>query len=114
MLHRHCHSHRRSLLLGFAALICAAALYGCVSSAERHQANFQEDANTCASFGSTYGSAAYNECMLTQQYRRDVKQRESLERTQMTTEIARNAQIMADRARKQRCDRDPDRKECRQ
>lgn len=113
MLPRHFRSNHRTLLpLCFAALIGGAGLSGCVSSAERQQANYQEDANTCASFGSQYGSAAYNECMLTQQHRRDVKQLESLERTRMTTEIARDAQIMADRARQQRCDRDPNRKEC--
>lgn len=100
------------MLLCLTVLLSAAGLSGCMSSAERHQANFQEDANTCASFGAPYGSAAYSECMLTQQHRRDTKQRDSLERTRMTTEIARDAQIMADRARKQRCDRDPKRKEC--
>jgi hypothetical protein len=51
--------------------------------------------------------------MLAQQRRRDVKELESLEKTRMTTQIARDAQIMADRARKQRCDRNPDRRECR-
>lgn len=107
-------SNSRSLLpLYFAAFVGAAGLSGCMSGAERHQANFNEDANTCRSFGADYGSAAYSECMLTQQHRRDAKHRESLERTQMTSDIARDGQIMADRARKQRCDRDPNRKECR-
>lgn len=112
MQHSYFHSNRRSLLLSVATLVCAAGLYGCVSSSERQQANFQEDARTCASFGSQHGSPAYNECMLAQQRRRDVKELESLKRTHMTAETAKNAQIMADRARKQRCDRDPDRKEC--
>ncbi len=106
-------SDRRFLLpLSLAALICSVSLSGCVTNAERQQANFQEDANTCSSFGAQYGSAAYSECMLTQQHRRDVKQRESLERTRITSEIARDAQIMSDRARQQRCDRDPNRREC--
>jgi hypothetical protein len=95
-----------------AILLSVAALTGCVSGAERRQANLHEDASTCASFGSDYGSRAYSDCMVTQQRRRDVKDLESLEKTRMTTEIARDAQIMSDRARRQRCDRDPDRREC--
>jgi hypothetical protein len=86
---------------------------GCTSGAERRQANLQEDSTTCSRFGASYGSAAYSECMLEQQRRRDNAQRESLERTRLTSEIARDAQIMSDRARRQRCDRDPDRRECR-
>lgn len=41
--------------------------------------------------------------------------RSSLERAQLqnlTSETALNAQIMYDRAREQRCDRDPSRREC--
>jgi hypothetical protein len=83
-----------------------------MSTAERRHTNLQEDAGTCAQFGARFGSPEYNECMLTQQNRRDVAHRESLERTLLTTEIAKDAQIMADRARKQRCDRNPDRREC--
>jgi hypothetical protein len=74
--------------------------------------NLQADANTCQSFGAPYGSPPYSDCMLEQQRRRDVQQRESLERTRLTTQIARDAQVMADRARKERCDCDPDRREC--
>ncbi|WP_211238731.1 hypothetical protein [Roseivivax isoporae] len=40
---------------------------------------------------------------------------ESLERARLqnlTAETALNAQIMSDRAREQRCDRDPSRREC--
>lgn len=87
-------------------------LSGCMSGAERRHMNLQEDTDTCASFGSRYGSPAYNECMLSQQRRRDVQQLEALERTRLTTEIARDAQIMADRARRDRCRRNPDRREC--
>lgn len=98
------------------ALVCAAllgaAVSGCTSGAERRQANLQEDTGTCASFGASYGSAAYSDCMLEQQRRRDNAQRESLERTRLTSEIARDAQLMSDRARQQRCERDPDRREC--
>lgn len=109
---QHCNTQRihRHLPL---ALLLAASLTGCMSGPEQRQANLQEDSSTCASFGSGYGSRAYSECMLAQQRRRDAKALESLERTRMTTEIARDAQIMSDRARRQRCDRDPDRRECR-
>lgn len=51
--------------------------------------------------------------MLEQQRRRDVQQLESLERTRLTMDIAKDAQVMADRARRERCRRDPDRRECR-
>lgn len=88
------------------------SLAGCVTGSERRQVSLQEDASTCSSFGASYGSPEYSDCMLTQQRRRDLKQLESLERTRLTSEIARDAQIMADRARRQRCDRDPDRGEC--
>lgn len=105
------HSNRRALSLGLCAVL-GVSLAGCMSSAERRHANLQEDTNTCSSFGSDYGSRAYNDCMLAQQRRRDVKQLESLERTRLTVEIAKDAQIMAERARRQRCDRNPDRREC--
>jgi hypothetical protein len=85
-----------------------------MSGAERRQVNLQADTDTCQSFGASYGSPAYTKCMLDQQHRRDSAQRESLERTRLTTQIAKDAQITADRARKERCDRDPERKECRQ
>ncbi len=45
----------------------------------------------------------------------DYSSSERLERAQLqnlTSETALNAQIMSDRARAQRCDRDPSRKEC--
>lgn len=93
--------------------LAGTSLGGCMATTERKQLNLQADAETCASFGARYGSPAYSECMLTQQRRRDEKQIESLEKTKLTSEIALEAQIMADRARKQRCDRDPSRRECR-
>ncbi len=113
MLKRLCLKQRRAAVSTFSAALLGLALSGCMSSAERRQMNLQADASTCESYGASYGSSAYTNCMLEQQHRRDTKQRDSLERTQMTTGIARDAQIMADRARKQRCDRDPDRRECR-
>ncbi|MGX0975828.1 hypothetical protein ACSSVY_001538 [Roseovarius sp. MBR-51] len=45
----------------------------------------------------------------------DYSSSERLERAQLqnlTSETALNAQIMTDRAREQRCDRDPNRSEC--
>lgn len=89
------------------------SLTGCMSAAEQRRVNLLDDASTCATFGARQGSPAYSDCMLAQQRRRDLKRIEELERTRLTSEIARDAQIMSDRARRQRCDRDPDRRECR-
>lgn len=97
--------------IGLVALL-SIGLVGCMSGAERRQVNLQVDANTCATFGARYGSPTYSDCMLAQQRRRDLKQIEDLEKTRLTSEIARDAQIMTERARKQRCDRDPKRREC--
>ena len=73
----------------------------------------RQDARTCASFGLSYGTRAYGDCMLEQQRRRDFEQRRTLEEMALTSQIAKDGQIMADRARRQRCDRNPDRRECR-
>jgi hypothetical protein len=106
-------SHPRSgRFFGLVASL-AIGLAGCMSGAEQRQVNIEDDANTCATFGARHGSPAYTDCMLAQQRRRDLKRIEELERTRLTSEIARDAQIMADRARRQRCDRDPNRPECR-
>jgi hypothetical protein len=51
--------------------------------------------------------------MLEQQRRRDFKEQQTLEKMALTSQIAREGQIMAERARRQRCDRNPDRRECR-
>ena len=104
--------HHRPAMGVLLTALMGAALSGCVSGAERRHMNAQADADTCRSFGARYGSPAYSDCMLEQQRRRDAKQLESLERTRMTTEIAKDAQRMADRARRERCRRDPDRREC--
>ncbi len=113
MLQAHFLNYRRPALALCTATLLGAVLSGCMSGAERRQVHLQEDAGTCQSYGASYGSPAYTACMLEQQHRRDTAQRDSLERTRMTTDIARDSQIMADRARKDRCDRDPDRRECR-
>ncbi len=109
MLQHHSVKHRRSCVTAFSMALLGIALSGCVSAEERQY----RDANTCQSFGAPYGSRAYTNCMLEQQARRDNAQRESLEQTRVTQEIARNAQDMADRARWERCRRDPGRRECR-
>ncbi|MBK4216769.1 hypothetical protein JJJ17_12600 [Paracoccus caeni] len=109
MLQRPHSARRRSATPLFSAALIGVILSGCVTVEDRQSA----DANTCQSFGASYGSAAYTDCMLEQQRRRDDKHLDSLEKTRMTTEIARDAQIMADRARRDRCDRDSDRRECR-
>lgn len=109
MLQRPSVEHRRSAITIFSIALLGLAATGCVSAEERQY----RDANTCQSFGAPYGSRAYTNCMLEQQARRDNAQRESLERTRLTQEIARNAQDMADRARWDRCRRDSDRRECR-
>lgn len=109
MLQRPSVEHHRSAITIFSVALLGIVLSGCVSSEERRYA----DANTCRSFGASYGSPTYTNCMLEQQRRRDTQQLESLERTRLTTAIARDAQVMADRARRERCNRDPDRRECR-
>jgi hypothetical protein len=87
---------------------------GVIESPAHGQSSKQrEDARTCASFGLRYGTSAYGECMLEQQRRRDFKQQQTLEKMALTSQIARDGQIMAERARRQRCDRNPDRRECR-
>lgn len=104
---------RRNLTALGAVAVLAAALAACGTTAESRQLAFEQDARTCSSFGSEYGSRAYSDCMLEQQRRRDTAQLQELEKTRLTSEIARDAQIMAERARRDRCARDPDRRECR-
>ncbi len=96
--------------------ICAATVitlgFGSTEANAKSRKKQREDARTCASFGAYYGTRAYSDCMLDQQRRRDNKQRETLEKMALTSQIAKDGQIMAERARRQRCDRDPDRREC--
>jgi hypothetical protein len=98
------------LLLGCVATVA----FGVAGSPAGAQSRKQrDDARTCASFGARYGTPAYSDCMLQQQQRRDLKQRDTLEKMALTSQIAKDGQIMAERARRQRCDRNPDRRECR-
>jgi hypothetical protein len=100
---------RGSAITIFSIAMIGLAVTGCVSAQEGQY----RDAGTCESFGAPFGSRAYTNCMLEQQARRDNAQRDSLERMRLTQEVARNAQEMTDRARSDRCRRDPDRRECR-
>jgi hypothetical protein len=111
MIHARFASIRPALL---AAGLLAIVGTGFIESPGHGQSRKQrEDARTCASFGLRYGTSAYGDCMLEQQRRRDFKQQQTLEKMALTSQIAKDGQIMAERARRQRCDRNPDRRECR-
>ncbi|HUD94472.1 hypothetical protein [Sphingobium sp.] len=104
------HSQPVFTAIGLIILAAIAFAAGPASAQGRKQ---REDARTCASFGARFGTPAYSDCMLEQQRRRDLKQQETLERMALTSQIAKDGQIMAERARRQRCDRKPERRECR-
>lgn len=106
-------ANKRSVLVstGFAALL-SLAFAECAATAQGRNSKQREDARTCESFGARYGTPAYSDCMLTQQRRSDTKQLRALEESQMLSQLAKDGQIMAERARRQRCDRNPDRREC--
>ena len=102
----------------FTTSLCFLALLSVVlpesmASAGQRDRNLQRDRVTCLEFGNRYGSPEFSDCMLAQQRRRDLKKLESLERSRLLTQIARDSQIMAERAKRDRCRRDPDRRECR-
>ena len=96
--------------LGLLAIIASGAA---VSPASAEGGKHRKDARTCESFGASYGTPAFSDCMLDQQRRRDTKERDTLEKMALTSQLAKDGQIMAERARRQRCDRNPDRRECR-
>ena len=73
----------------------------------------REDARTCASFGLNYGSRGHSACVRELERRSNSGGLSTLEEMALTSQIARDGQIMAERARRQRCDRNPDRRECR-
>lgn len=105
-------SRRMSVKALYFLAFASVAVSGCATSAEPRYGRLDKDARTCSRFGAQYGTAAYSDCMLAQQRRRDLKQLESLERTRLTSQIAKDGQIMAERARQQRCDKNPNRREC--
>ena len=104
------HPHRAFMPSGVIALAAIIFAAGPANAEGRKQ---REDARTCASFGARFGTPAYSDCMLEQQRRRDLKQQETLEKMALTSQIAKDGQIMAERARRQRCEKKPDRRECR-
>jgi hypothetical protein len=95
------------------AVVAVAGLGIVESPANAQSRKHRDDARTCASFGNRYGDPAFSNCMLEQQRRRDFKQQKTLEEMALTSQIAKDGQIMTERARRQRCDRNPDRRECR-
>jgi hypothetical protein len=111
---QHIYANTRQYLVsaGIVTLL-SLAFAGQPAAAKDRYDKLREDARTCQSFGAEYGTPAYSDCMIEQQRRRDAKQLETLEKMRLTSEIARDGQIMAERARRQRCDRNPDRRECR-
>lgn len=101
-----------ALVLMSTLTVLGTGFAGGEASARSENAKQREDARTCESFGNRYGTPAFSDCMLAQQHRRDTKQLRSLEESERLSQLARDGQIMADRARRQRCDRNPSRREC--
>ena len=106
-------SKRTALISAGFVTILGMGLAAGEAGAQRWNGKQREDARTCESFGNRYGTPAFSDCMLAQQHRRDTKQLRSIEETERLSQIAKDGQIMADRARRQRCERNPDRRECR-
>jgi len=104
---------QRAALVGTGFFILLGLTFGeSAATAQGRDGKHRKDARTCQSFGASYGTPAYSDCMLGQQRRRDTKQLRNIEVTQMLSQIAKDGQIMSDRARRQRCDRNPNRREC--
>lgn len=95
-----------------AGLLAIAAASVMDSPAPAQSRGGGEDARTCAGFGLDYGTRGHSACVRELQRRADFTGLSSLEEMALTSQIARDGQIMAERARRQRCDRDPDRREC--
>ncbi|NYF30733.1 hypothetical protein [Sphingopyxis sp. JAI108] len=83
------------------------------ATAQSQKTKLREDVRTCESFGARYGTPAFTDCMLDQQQRRDTKKLRDLEESERLSQLAKDSQLMAERARRQRCDRNPERRECR-
>ena len=112
MLHKFIANRAQSISLCMLAVL-SLSLPASTATARQRDRNLDRDRVTCFEFGNRYGTPEYSDCMLAQQRRRDVKKLESLEQSRLLSQIARDGQIMAERARKDRCRRDPDRRECR-
>lgn len=95
-----------------AVVLSAAALAACGTTAAPHHVNLQDDYRTCSEFGSAPGSRAYSDCMVAQQRRRDDAGLNEARKNQLINEGARDAYATAEQARRDRCRRDPNRREC--
>ena len=91
-------------------VIAAGGVTGSPAHAQSREKS--EDARACASFGLSYGTRGYSACMRELERRGDSNRLSKLEEMAITSQIAKDGQIMAERARRQRCDRNPDRREC--
>ncbi len=95
MIYERCDRVRPSLIsLGLTAIITATAL---ASPASAQGSKERKNARTCTSFGTSYGTPAFSDCMLDQQRRRDFKERDTLEKMALTSQLAKDGQIMAHR-----------------
>ena len=101
------------LALTSIGLLAVAAIGVADSPAHAQSREQREDARACTSFGLSYGTRGYTACMQELQRRGDSGRLSTLEEMALTSQIAKDGQIMAERARRQRCDRNPDRRECR-
>ena len=106
-----CFAAARSALIS-TGLFAVAAIGIAGSPAHAQSREQREDARACASFGLSYGTRGYNACIMELERRGESRRLSTLEEMAITSQIARDGQIMAERARRQRCDRDPDRREC--
>lgn len=111
MLNR-CFTFMRPTLVSVGLL--ASATIGVGENPAHAQSREQrEDTRACRSFGLSYGTRGYSRCMDELGRRRDSNRLTTLEEMAITSQIAKDGQIMAERARRQRCDRNPERRECR-
>jgi hypothetical protein len=99
--------------LASVTLFAAAAIGLAEDPAHAQSREQREDSRACTSFGLDHGSHGYSRCMEELGRRRDSDRMSTLEEMAITSQIAKDGQIMAERARRQRCDRNPERRECR-
>jgi hypothetical protein len=109
---RNCFAVMRPALVSVGLFALAVVGHG-ESSAQAQSNQQHEDARACGSFGLSYGTRGYTACMQELQRRGNSGRQSELEEMAITSQIAKDGQIMAERARRQRCDRNPDRRECR-
>lgn len=85
-------------------ILLVVGLNGCTAPEEMRRIALGQDIDTCASFGTAYGSSDYTACMLAQQHRRDAQGTEALERARLASDINKNMQDMID-SRIRNCER---------